>query len=198
MPVESSDRAVALIDGMNLFFHAKDAFGYQDPNYDVVKLASVVAQRLGCELVQTRFYVGVPRQDYAPSKHYFWAAKSEAMRQAGVIVYTRPLSRRRPPQEKGIDLRIGLDALALAYERTYDTLIIFSTDQDFTEIRHHVGRLSQLQGREIRLVSSYPVAPSLRVRGINGFEQHPIPRGVYDQCIDRKDYRPRRLRKPRF
>jgi len=193
--VESSDRAIALVDGMNLFYHAKDAFGYKNPNYDVAKLATAVAKRLGCELVQTRFYVGVPRQDHAPSKHYFWVAKSEAMRQSGVIVYTRPLSRRRPPQEKGIDLRIGLDALALAYERTYDTLIIFSTDQDFTEISHHVDRLSQLQGREIRLVSSYPVAQGLRVRGINGFEQHPIPRSVYDQCIDRKDYRPRRQRR---
>ena len=198
MKTDISDRAVALIDGMNLFYHVKDTFGYRTPNYDVVKLATAVAGRLGCRLTQTRFYVGVPRLGVAPSKHHFWAAKSEAMKQAGVFVYTRPLSRRRPPQEKGIDLRIGLDALQLAYEDAYDTAIIFSTDQDFTEIRHHIARLSEIQGRTIRLVSSYPFAPDFRIRGINGFEQHPIPRHVYDQCIDPRDYRPRRSRKPKF
>ena len=127
-------RAVALIDGMNLFNNAKRAFGYSFPNYDVVKLANLVCHRLGCQLVETRFYTGVPKQDVDPERHYFWASKTASMRQQGVIVYTRHVRQSMPPQEKGIDIRIGLDALALAFGRVYDELIIFSTDQDFTEI----------------------------------------------------------------
>lgn len=188
-------RAVALIDGMNLFNNAKRAFGYSFPNYDVVKLANIVCDRLGSRLVETRFYTGVPKQDVDPVKHYFWASKTAAMRQNGVIVYTRQVRQTRPPQEKGIDIRIGLDALALAFEQVYDELIIFSTDQDFTEINRHVRHVADQQGRQVRLISAYPVASGIKIRGINGFKQHPIPRHIYDQCIDPRDYRPRRNRR---
>jgi len=36
-------RAVAFVDGQNLFNAAKEAFGYHFPNYDVVKLSLEVA-----------------------------------------------------------------------------------------------------------------------------------------------------------
>lgn len=195
MSTSQCERAVALIDGMNLFFNAKDAFGHRYPNYDVVKLAEAVARQLGCSLIQTRFYVGVPRQNFAPDKHYFWVAKSEAMKQSGAIVYTRPLTRRRPPQEKGIDLRIGLDALSLAYQGLYDTLIIFSTDQDFTEVPDYVRQVPGLQGRAVRFVSAFPAVEDSRIRGINGFEHFRIPQRIYDACLDPKDYRGRRRRR---
>ncbi len=32
-------RVVAFVDGQNLFYAAKEAFGYQYPNYDILKLA---------------------------------------------------------------------------------------------------------------------------------------------------------------
>ena len=194
MPSNTQRRAVALIDGMNLFNNAKRAFGYSFPNYDVIKLAKIVCDRLGSHLVETRFYTGVPRQDVKPEKHYFWASKTAAMKQSGVIVYTRRVRQTEPPQEKGIDIRIGLDALALAIEQTCDELIIFSTDQDFTELNRHVRRVADQQSRQIRLVSAFPVAPGVRIRGIRGFKQHRIPRNIYDQCIDPTDYRPRHKR----
>ncbi len=201
MNIEKTDRALALIDGMNLFNNAKAAFGstgsvydFSFPNYDVAKLARVVSNKLGCEISETRFYTGVPRQYMDADKHQFWASKTQSMRQSGVIVYTRPLRNSNPPQEKGVDLRIGMDALALAHQQIYDTLIIFSTDQDFTEIREHVERVARSQGRTIRFVSAYPNSPG-RIWGIKGFEHLPIPQQVYEQCIDPKDYRPRRGRR---
>ena len=202
MTISKIDRAVALIDGMNLFNNAKRAFGslnsnydYDFPNYDVTKLAKVVSVKLGSNLVQTRFYTGVPRQGIDADRHYFWLAKTRAMQQSGVEVYTRALRDSYPPQEKGVDLRIGLDALSLAYGMVYDTLIIFSTDQDFTEVRDHVEQVAASQSRTIRFVSAYPAAPGSQIWGIKGFEHLPIPQNIYERCIDPKDYRPRRQRR---
>lgn len=202
MTINKVDRAVALIDGMNLFNNAKRAFGslqtkysYDYPNYDITKLARVVSAKLGGNLVQTRFYTGIPRQNIDADRHYFWLAKTRAMQQSGVIVYTRALRDSNPPQEKGVDMRIGLDALSLAYGQQYDTLIIFSTDQDFTEVRDHVAQVANSQGRTIRFVSAYPATPGSQIWGINGFEPLPIPQNVYEQCIDPKDYRPRSQRR---
>jgi len=35
----ANPRAIAFVDGQNLFNAAKEAFGYTYPNYDVLKLA---------------------------------------------------------------------------------------------------------------------------------------------------------------
>jgi hypothetical protein len=43
MPAEPAvKRAIAFIDGQNLFHNARNAFGYTYPNYDVQKLAQAV------------------------------------------------------------------------------------------------------------------------------------------------------------
>ncbi len=194
MADDAAQRAVVLVDGMNLFNNAKRAFGYSYPNYDVAKLAGAVCDQLGVELAETRFYSGVPRQHIDPDRHHFWFAKSHAMRQSGVIVYTRPVRPTTPPLEKGIDLRMGLDALALAFRRAYDALVIFSTDQDFTELNRHVRKVAAEQHRHIRLICAYPTATGTRVRGISGMEQLPVTRATYDACMDPRDYRRRRRR----
>ena len=78
MSDDQLNRAVVLVDGMNLFNSAKRAFGYMYPNYDVAKLARVICAQLGCRLEETRFYTGVPRQQIDPERHHFWFAKSQA------------------------------------------------------------------------------------------------------------------------
>lgn len=189
----SESRAFVFVDGMNLFNNAKRAFGYSYPNYDVAKLARAVCSRVGCELVEARFCTGVPPiNDW---RYHFWFGKTESMRQSGVTVYTRRV-RTTPEgasQEKGIDLRIGLDALALAFEREYDVLVLFSTDQDFTELGRWIRRVSDQQNRNIKMVSAFP-ADSDRIHGIKGMSHFRITREFYDACIDPRDYRPRRKR----
>ncbi len=75
MPAEPLvKRAVAFVDGQNLFHSARESFGYYYPNYDVLALAKAVCRKEGWELVQARFYTGVPdpadacldRRDYRP------------------------------------------------------------------------------------------------------------------------------------
>ena len=42
-------RVVAFVDGQNLFNAAKQAFGYDYPNYDAVKLARLICEQRGQE-----------------------------------------------------------------------------------------------------------------------------------------------------
>ena len=53
-------RAIVFIDGQNLHYAVKSAFGYAYPNYDVKLLAEKICSTRGWKLEQIRFYMGVP------------------------------------------------------------------------------------------------------------------------------------------
>jgi hypothetical protein len=62
MPAEPDiKRAIAFVDGQNLYRSAKTAFGYHYPNYDVHALANSVCSRQGWQLRQVCFYTGDSR-----------------------------------------------------------------------------------------------------------------------------------------
>ena len=61
MPKEPAvKRAVSFFDGQNLFWHAKEVFGYYHPNYDPGKLARAICAAKGCTSSEVRFYTGIP------------------------------------------------------------------------------------------------------------------------------------------
>jgi hypothetical protein len=92
MPLEPAiKRAIAFVDGQNLFYSARSAFGYSFPNYDPVALARTICARQGWELQQVRFYTGVPDTQDDAQKNAFWSAKLLQMSRAGVHVYKRAL-----------------------------------------------------------------------------------------------------------
>jgi hypothetical protein len=75
-PTEPSlKRTVSFIDGQNLYHSVRESFGYTYPNYDVKSLSQLVCQRKGWDLIQTRFYTGVPDQSGGPFWNYFWTHK---------------------------------------------------------------------------------------------------------------------------
>jgi len=198
-------RAVAFVDGQNLFYAAKEAFGYQYPNYDILKLAQLVCKSKAWNLVKTQFYTGVPDLGDDPTKNWFWNAKLAAMGRQGIVVYSRALRYRnktvRLPdgsihsflhgEEKGIDVRIALDVIGMAVRNEYDVALVFSQDQDLSEVADEIRVIARQQGRWIRIACAYPVSPTRRnSRGINGSDWIGIDRKLYDYCIDPKDYRP--------
>jgi uncharacterized LabA/DUF88 family protein len=200
-------RAVAFVDGQNLFYGAREAFGYRFPNYDVLKLAERVCIAQKWNLVQARFYTGVPDPTDDPQKSGFWTAKLAVMGRQGIKVYTRALRYRnktvRLPdgtvhsflhgEEKGIDVRLALDVIGLAVRNEYDVALVFSQDQDLSEVADEIRVIARQQGRWIRIACAYPSSPtSLNQRGINGSQWIKIDRVAYDDCIDPKDYRPHR------
>ena len=206
-----SDRAIAFFDGQNLFHSAKQAFGYGSPNFDVRALAEAACKNGGWGLEQVRFYTGVPDPTDRPLWHHFWSAKLAQMGRDGVVTFSRALRYRnqtiRLPdgrehtmlvgQEKGIDIRIALDIVRLAHERAFDIAVVFSQDQDLSEVADEIRVIAREQGRWIKMASAFPASPTAtNRRGINKTDWIQIDRAMYDACIDPRDYRPKEEKKP--
>jgi hypothetical protein len=207
VPAEpATKRAIAFFDGQNLFHCAKAAFGYTFPNYDPVALAQAVCASQGWQSAGVRFYTGVPDASDNPFWNHFWTAKTAQMGRQGVHVYTRRLRYRnkqvRLPDgsthsfldgdEKGIDVRIALDVIRLTHQRACDVALLFCRDQDLSEVADEIRVIAQEQDRWIKMASAYPYSPAVRgTRGIDRTDWIQIDRAAYDQCIDKRDYRPK-------
>jgi uncharacterized LabA/DUF88 family protein len=208
MPVEPNiKRTVCFFDGQNLFHHAKAAFGYEYPNYSPLALASHICREHGFNLQQIRFYTGIPTDHDDPFWNSFWSSKLLAMSRAGICTFSRPLRYRKKTfqigdgvvlsrevgEEKGIDVRIAIDVIRLARTNEMDVALLFSQDNDFSEVADEVRALAREQQRWIKMVSVFPSSPTAsNRRGINKTDWIPIDRAVYDACLDSRDYRPKR------
>lgn len=197
-------RTVVFIDGQNLFRGAKEAFGYFYPNYDVKLLSEKICTSQGWQIDEIRFYTGVPDLRDDTFWHNFWNKKLVSMGQRGVTIFSRALRYRNQivvlpdgtnytflvGQEKGIDVRIALDIIRLAHEQVFDVCLVFSQDQDLSEVADEVRRISVEQNRWIKIASAFPISPTSRnKRGINKTDWITIDRQIYDLCIDPNDYR---------
>ena len=207
MPTEpQTKRAIAFIDGQNLFYSAKNAFGYSYPNYDVSALAATLCKAQSWKLEQVRFYSGIPDAADNAFWNHFWTAKLAQMGRQNVRVFSRPLRYRnqtiRLPdghshtflvgQEKGVDVRLALDIVSLAYKGVYDIALVMSQDQDLSEVADEIREIARQQDRWLKMASAFPASPaSQNRRGINGTDWIKIDRATYDGCLDTRDYRPK-------
>ena len=197
-------RAIAFIDGQNLFRSAKDTFGSRYPDTDFQLLARRVCGIKDWDLVQTRFYIGLPEVTEDAFWHNFWMEKLGHMYIDGVWTYSRPLAyrnqtfqipgygtaSRRIAAEKGIDVRLALDVASLAWRRAYDIAVIFSQDQDLSEAADELREVARHQNRQIRVASAFPVGPAaVNPRGIEHTEWIGIERSTYESAFDPRDYR---------
>lgn len=200
----SAKRAMAFFDGQNLFYAAKEAFGYPFPNYDPHKLATEICRAKGWNLSGIRFYTGIPDIIADPDRHHFWSAKLAVMGTRGIKPFTRPLryqnkvislpngqlTTAQVGREKGIDVRIALDIVRFALENRYDVALIFSQDQDLSEAVDDVLAVARRDHRWIKVACAFPISPtSQNTRGINKTDWIKIDRATYDACIDPSDYR---------
>lgn len=128
------------------------------------------------------------------------------MSRSGIVVFSRPLRYRNQQfslsggsqytrlvgEEKGIDVRIALDVIRMARHNELDVALIFSQDQDLSEVAKEIRAVAQEQNRWIKIASAFPVSPTSRNRrGINGTDWIQIDRTTYDACLDPRDYRPK-------
>ena len=129
------------------------------------------------------------------------------MRRAGIGVSSRNLRYRvervRLPdgsvheiqveREKGIDLRLGLDVVRMARNAELDVAIVFSQDQDLTEVAGEVRDISRSAERWLKVVSAFSHGPNaISGRGIDRTDWFRMDRDFYEACLDPRDYRPRR------
>jgi uncharacterized LabA/DUF88 family protein len=208
MPLEPAvKRAVAFVDGQNLFFAARQAFGHTYSNYDFPALASAVCTANGWNIEQTRFYTGIPDASDDPFWSYFWAGKLRTLSRQGVDVFSRALRYRNKivklpngtnhavltAEEKGIDVRIAIDVIRLAHRNAYDVALLFSQDQDLSELCAEIRTIAKEQNRWIKIASAFPVSPTTKnKRGIPNSDWTRIDRTTYDSCLDARDYRPKK------
>lgn len=208
MPAEPPvKRAFAFVDGQNLFHAAKEAFGYSYPNYDAAALAREVCRQNGWRLDKMLFYTGIPDAGDDAFWNHFWTAKLAAMGRQRVEVFSRPLRYRnqtvRLPggsthtflvgQEKGVDIRIALDVVRCVRQYLCDVALIFSQDQDLSEVADEIRATSHEHGRWAKIASAFPDSPTRRNRrGVNKTDWIRIDRATYDRCLDPNDYRPRK------
>lgn len=199
-----SKRTWTFVDGQNLFHAVKSAFGYSYPNYDIAKLAAAVSQAQGWTLTRTSFYTGVPDASDNPRWNRFWTNKLLRMSRQGIHTFSRALRYRNQTialpdgtqhvalvgQEKGIDVRLALDVVRGTLHDEYDVALVFSQDQDLSELADEVRTIATQQDRWIKIASAFPVSPtSSNKRGINKTDWIQITRAEYDRCIDPNDYR---------
>lgn len=197
-------RVFAFIDGQNLFKSAKESFGYTKPNFAIPQLPlKICSLKKDWTLQKVYFYTGIPDVADNPKWHNFWANRLRHMQWGGVVTYSRALKYRNKSfwshdgkqytflvgEEKGIDIRIALDVVRLALRKEYDVALIFSQDQDLSEVAAEIKLISQEQERWIKAVSAFPVSPTTpNRRGINATDWIKFDKATYDQCLDSKDY----------
>ena len=207
MPPEPSiKRTFAFFDGQNLFYAAKEAFGYRYPNYAPWLLADAVCKRQGFQLDRILFYTGIPSILDNPFWNQFWSKKLAVMGTRGVSIFSRELRYRNRSillpdgtettipvgEEKGVDIRIALDIISYAREECFDVALVFSQDNDLSEVADEVRKIAQSQDRWLKIASAFPFSPtSHNKRGINKTDWIKIDRALYDSCLDPLDYRPK-------
>ena len=98
-----------------------------------------------------------------------------------------------PGEEKGIDVRIAVDVVSLAWQHAFDVVLIFSQDQDLSEVAREIRDIARRQDRWIKIASAFPVSPAATNRkGINWTDWIRIDRETYDSCLDPRDDRPKK------
>ncbi len=196
---------IIFVDGQNLYRAAKDAFGYHYPNYDIKLLSEWMCASHGWNLSHIYFYTGVPDPQDNNPWHNFWVKKLSYMGRSGIKIFSRSLRYHNQDwacpscgktytslvgHEKGVDVRIALDIIRFAHEKAYDIAVIFSQDQDLSEVAGEVMRISHEQSRWIKMAAAFPVSPTYKnKRGIDKTDGIKIDKKTYDSCIDPNDYR---------
>ena len=158
-------KTVALFDGQNLYHMVRHAFGSISAQVNPQALAWAVCHSNGWELTETRYYTGIHSSQENAKLNAAVQAHIHKMQSIGVQTYVRTLRYQKGiAREKGIDMRIALDAINAVYSQSVDVVLLFSQDQDFVELAQEVRRLNRRLDRKVTIASAFPDAT--QVRGI--------------------------------
>lgn len=150
-----ADRVTVFIDWQNAYRTARQSFfdPKNDPHthgqFDPIALAKLVTNQGPSKgqrtLSEVRVYTGRPSSTKDPKSSSAHMKQCAAWQANGATVIARPL--RYPSgwpedkaREKGIDVRLAVDFVAMAIENQYDTGILFSVDTDLIPALEFVAR----------------------------------------------------------
>jgi uncharacterized LabA/DUF88 family protein len=162
------------MDGANLYRALREAFGTS--RYSPIKLALELSA--GRRLVAAHFYIAavaqqVGRRLYADQQRFLHHLK----RQEGLTVWTGRMAQPGARwYEKGVDVKIATDLVAMAYAGRYDVAILASGDGDLAPAVREVRRV----GRTVENAMP-PIRRSWHlVRESSKFI--PIDRHLFERC----------------
>jgi len=136
------DRVAVFMDGANIYWAFRSAFG--SARYSPVKLATELAA--GRPLVRAVFYIAaVPQQMgaqlYADQQRFL----SHLKQQPGLTVWTGRMAQTNGRwYEKGVDVKIATDMVAMAHAGDYEVAVLVSGDGDLAPAVHEVRRLGRV------------------------------------------------------
>lgn len=141
--------AILFVDYQNVYRWARRAFEIPDkaPSYvgqfDPVKLAALLEEKGRGRFVidQIRIYRGMPRPSFdqvsysaAQRQINFWSKDQRIKVITRSISYPKNWARGKanlePPREKGIDVALAVDFVAMAFKKDFELGLIFSADTD--------------------------------------------------------------------
>lgn len=210
----AGERVIVFIDGQNLVKAVTREFGTR---VHPVLLGRHLAK--GRQLVQTRYYSGIHQPRINAKVHALATRRHKLIRRTGVEVIERQLQyhwewsivdrlppphraeadavmrtkveKRRVAREKGIDMALGLDAVAAAFSDQCDTLVVVSRDRDLVEIAKEIKERART--RDVKVEVALVAGRNKRV--LDGYDYtHWIDSDVVDEIRDDFDYK-QRLRK---
>lgn len=198
----SAQKLILFIDDKNFYNGARRAFfSPSDPHpygqINPTELADLICSRqppdISRQLHQVRIYTGRPDATKDPKTYAAHLRQCHAWRKAGATIVARTL--RYPedwpnsrPQQKGIDVALAVDFVALAIDGEYDVGVIASTDSDLKPAVEFVRR-KYLGVRHIEVVAWFsPRAKSILSVSGGGIWYHRLTRADYSSVVDLTDY----------
>lgn len=185
-------RAVAFIDANNTRVAARKAFGESHQNYNPLALAQAVCSAQGWRLAGVYYYLGVPDVKVTEDGHYAWIKRCARWRKQGIHVFTRTMlhDEQGVPREKGIDMRLALDAVDLHRRHGFDVALIFSQDQDFSELAAEIKAIARQQKRWVQVASVYPASDKLaEAHGVSGTRAIVLDEEAFTRVLDTAENR---------
>lgn len=186
--------AVAFIDGSNMRHSARTTFGEAFANFNPLALAETVCAAQGWRLGGVHLYLGVPDVRVSEDAHYASIKRCARWRRQGVKVFTRTLQEDGAGalREKGIDVRLALDAIELYRQGAFNVALVFSQDQDFSELASEIKTLARQENRWVQVASAFPGSGTNR-SGIIGTLPIAIGQETFARVLDTAENRQRRL-----
>jgi uncharacterized LabA/DUF88 family protein len=133
-------RTIVFVDYQNMYRSAREAFDWEAKgghygNFRPYGLGRQMVRGGSRTLTQVRVYTGIHTPQHNAPQHgqmqrrmMAWVAEAPDK----IQVFPRPLryGADRPPQEKGVDVELAIDLVALALDDAFDVAVLASADSD--------------------------------------------------------------------
>lgn len=136
----NSERVAVFIDGSN-FYHACKKVLDKNPKINFESFRDwLVGTR---KLIRTYYYNISLKKEQDPIKYKAQQRFFETLRKTPYFVVRLGRLDKRSGREKGVDIKIAMDMLMLAYNNTYDTAILVSGDGDYAHVLEEIKSLGK-------------------------------------------------------